>query len=132
MLQAKGIKPTFQRVRILDALLRQRSHPTIKTLHDRLLRTVPTLSKTTLYTTLELFAARGLAARLTIDSGEIRYDGVAAPHHHFLCGRCGAILDLDIACPTGRRGAIQGHAIHEVHGYFKGVCKDCLIQYPKE
>ncbi|MBM3311957.1 MAG: transcriptional repressor [Candidatus Aminicenantes bacterium] len=126
ILLSRGIKPTFQRQRILQAVLDDRTHPTVKALHDRLQPSVPTLSKTTLYTTLELFAAHGLVARLSIDAGEVRYDGLVSPHHHLLCASCGAIIDLEVACATGRKGEIDGHAIHEVHGYFKGRCKACL------
>lgn len=125
-LVARGIKPTHQRLAILGAVLDNRSHPTVKSLHARLLKSVPTLSKTTLYTTLELFSAKSLVASLHIDPSEVRCDGVAAPHHHFLCARCGAIIDLEIICANGERGEIRGHRIDEVHGYFKGVCKDCL------
>lgn len=126
ILSSRNIKPTFQRLRILEAVLDNRDHPTVKALHDKLILALPTLSKTTLYSALELFASEGLVTRLSIDSAEVRYDGVASSHHHFLCEICGAILDLTIACPTGRRGEIHGHLIKEVHGYFKGVCKDCL------
>ena len=125
ILVSRGIRPTFQRRRILQAVLNDRTHPTVKALYDRLVPSVPTLSKTTLYTTLELFAAHGLVTRLSIDTEEVRYDGHASAHHHFLCGGCWAIIDLDVDFATGRRGEIEGHAIQEVHGYFKGRCKTC-------
>jgi len=127
-LLAKGIKPTYQRTAILGFLLDNRTHPTIKSLHNSLVKTIPTLSKTTLYSTLELFAAKGLVALLTIDRSEVRYDGLASSHHHFLCERCGRIIDVDVSCANSRRGEIEGHRIKEVHGYFKGICKDCLKQ----
>jgi Fur family peroxide stress response transcriptional regulator len=128
LLMAKGIKPTYQRTAVLGFLLKNRSHPTIKSLHDNLVKTIPTLSKTTLYSTLELFAAKGLVAPLTIDRSEVRYDGVASSHHHLFCERCGRIIDVDVSCANSRRGEIEGHRIKEVHGYFKGICKDCLKQ----
>jgi Fur family peroxide stress response transcriptional regulator len=127
-LMNKGIKPTYQRAAILGFLQNNRTHPTIKSLHDSLVKTIPTLSKTTLYSTLELFAAKGLVVPLTIDRSEVRYDGLASSHHHFLCERCGRILDVDVSCANSRRGEIEGHRIREVHGYFKGTCKDCLKQ----
>jgi Fe2+ or Zn2+ uptake regulation protein len=127
-LMAKGIKPTYQRTAILGFLQNNRTHPTIKSLHDHLIKTIPTLSKTTLYSTLELFAGKGLVAPLTIDRSEVRYDGLASSHHHLLCERCGRIIDIEVSCPTSRRGEIEGHRIKEVHGYFKGICKDCLKQ----
>jgi len=120
-----GIKPTFQRRTILEALQGNRSHPPIRALHDALVRKIPSLSKTTLYSTLELFAAKGLVQSLTIDPAEVHYDGIPAPHHHFYCTVCGRILDIEIICPKSRAGEIQGHRIDEIHGYFKGVCRDC-------
>lgn len=125
-LTAFGIKPTFQRTVILEAVSGKNGHPAIRDLHARLLRDVPTLSKTTLYSTLELFARKGLVAPLFIDPAEVRYDGIPAPHHHFYCTACRRILDVDIACATGRAGRLHGHRVDEVHGYFKGVCRDCL------
>ena len=130
-LLAKCIKPTYQRTAILGFLQNNRSHPTIKSLHDSLVKTIPTLSKTTLYSTLELFAAKGLVAPLTIDRSEVRYDGLASSHHHFFCERCGRIIDVDVSCANSRRGEIEGHLIKEVHGYFKVTCKDCLKQIHK-
>jgi Fur family peroxide stress response transcriptional regulator len=125
ILIGRGIKPTSQRLTILGAILDNRSHPTIRTLHAVLVRKIPTLSKTTLYTTLELFAVRGLVRALTIDPIEARYDGVPVPHHHFYCTACGRILDLELSCRNSRAGEIHGHRIDEIHGYFKGLCRDC-------
>jgi Fe2+ or Zn2+ uptake regulation protein len=126
MLAERGIKPTCQRAAILEAVMGKGGHPTIRALHERLIRDVPTLSKTTLYSTLELFARKGLVAPLFIDPAEVRYDGIPDPHHHFYCAACRRILDVDIACATGRAGRLHGHRVDEVHGYFKGVCSDCL------
>ncbi len=128
VLTGSGIKPTFQRLTVLDAVRENRSHVTIRDLHAVLVRKIPTLSKTTLYNTLELFAAKGLVRALSIDPAEARYDGVLTPHHHFFCTACGRVLDIEISCPTGRAGELHGHRIDEVHGYFKGVCRDCRTQ----
>ena len=123
---AKGIKPTYQRMAILESVSADTGHPTIRALHARLVRTIPTLSKTTLYSTLQLFARKGLVAPLSIDPAEARFDGILTPHHHFCCTSCRRILDLELSCPNSRRGVVHGHRIDEVHGYFKGVCVDCL------
>jgi Fe2+ or Zn2+ uptake regulation protein len=128
LLLERGIKPTFQRMAILESVTADTSHPTIREMHARLVKSVPTLSKTTLYSTLQLFARKGLVAPLSIDPAEARFDGILEPHHHFCCTQCGRILDLDLSCPTGRRGDIQGHRIDQVHGYFKGVCAACLAE----
>ena len=132
LLVSKGIKPTFQRLAILGAILNNSTHPTIKALHDALILSVPTLSKTTLYSTLELFALKGLVRALYINPAEVRYDTTVDLHHHFFCARCNRIIDLDLTCATGQRGEFEGHRIDEVHGYFKGVCKDCLKKEHKK
>ena len=126
VLTARAIKPTYQRMAILESLSSDAGHPTVRALHARLVRTIPTLSKTTLYSTLELFARKGLVAPLLIDPAEARFDGILTPHHHFFCTSCGRILDLSLSCPNSRRGVVRGHRIDEVHGYFKGLCADCL------
>ncbi len=126
MLISRGVKPTFQRLSILESVLEKRTHPTIKSLYGELVRSVPTLSKTTLYSSLELFTQKGIVTALTIDPTEVRYDGQTTPHHHFFCERCGRIIDLELDCVNSRRGEFDGHRISEVHGYFKGICKECL------
>jgi len=128
ILTSRGIKPTFQRLTILAAVTDNRAHATIRQLHAALVKKIPTLSKTTLYSTLELFAAEGLVRILTIDPGEVRFDGIPTPHHHFACSACGRILDIEILCASGRAGRINGHRIDEVHGYFRGICRDCLAK----
>ena len=125
VLRTHGVKPTYQRLAILGAVADTRLHPTIRSLHAVLVKKIPTLSKTTLYSALELFATKGLVRNLTIDPSEVRYDGVAGLHHHFYCTACRRILDVDITCATGRTGELHGHRVDEVHGYFKGVCRDC-------
>jgi Fe2+ or Zn2+ uptake regulation protein len=125
-LAAKGIKPTYQRVAILGAVLEKRIHHTIRSLYEALHPTIPTLSKTTLYTTLDRFARTGLVQPLYIDPTEVRYDGWTDSHHHFFCTECGAIIDLAVTCEKNRCGMFEGHRVREVHGYFKGVCKECL------
>ena len=122
-----GIKPTFQRTAILEAVPGKNGHPTIRDLHERLVRDVPTLSKTTLYSTLELFARKGLVAPLFIDPAEVRYDGIPAPHHHFYCTACGRILDVDIACATGRaRRASTATASTRSTATSRASAADCL------
>jgi hypothetical protein len=46
-------------------------------------------------------------------------------HHHFICEKCGTIIDIDISCPNLNKTLIQGHHIKKVEGYFKGICRKC-------
>jgi Fur family peroxide stress response transcriptional regulator len=135
LLKDKGLKPTYQRLKVLEYLDKHlNTHPTVEMIYEKLLRRIPTLSMTTIYNTLGAFLERGLVSAETITGTEIRYDLITEPHHHFLCKECGNIIDIDVKCSIAERKtkAINGHMIEEVHGYFKGICRECLKQGNKK
>lgn len=127
LLKMRGLKPTYQRLRIIEYMNRHMDgHPTVDMIYEALSKEIPTLSMTTIYNALNAFVENGLVSTVTITGTEIRYDPTTSPHHHFLCKECGKILDINIECPVGEKKETHGHKIEEVHGYFKGLCKDCL------
>ncbi|OGC05240.1 hypothetical protein A2276_02140 [candidate division WOR-1 bacterium RIFOXYA12_FULL_43_27] len=127
-LKEKRIRPSFHRIKILKYLDRHRTHPTVDEIYEALVKEVPSLSKTTVYNTLELFSKKGIIGNLTISGSEKRYDFENKAHSHFLCKKCGKIFDIDkVDCPCENNRAVRGHKIDEVHLYFKGVCKSCLM-----
>jgi len=123
-----GLNPSFQRIRILEHMLGRLDHPTVSMVHDSLIREMPMLAKATVYNTLNAFVEKGLAIALTITSEECRYDCRREAHHHFLCKRCGSILDIEIRCKYAGVGEVMGHRVEDIHGYFKGTCKTCLTE----
>ncbi|KAA6316446.1 Peroxide-responsive repressor PerR, partial [termite gut metagenome] len=66
-LSMHGIKPSLQRMAIMDYLLEHHTHPTVEEIYMALFPSIPTLSKTTVYNTLKLFAEQGVVNMLTID-----------------------------------------------------------------
>ncbi len=126
LLESKGVRPTAQRLSVLCFLLGTRQHPTVDEVYASVKKHIPTISKTTLYSTLELFAEKGLAGKVNINPSMVRFDGFTEPHHHFLCERCGKLLDIMIKCPNADLGCVAGHKIKHVHGYFYGICKECM------
>lgn len=131
ILQDQGLKPTFQRLRILEYLQEHNNHPTVEMIYEDLAEEIPTISKTTIYNTLNVLLEKGIIHAVTITGTESRYDYESFPHHHFLCIRCGKVIDIDIECPYMRKKQIGGHKIEELHGYFKGICKECLKKKKK-
>jgi Fe2+ or Zn2+ uptake regulation protein len=132
-LAVKGIKPTYQRIIILDHLAgNKKKHLTAESIYKALREKTPTLSLTTVYNTLNSFAEAGIVSAITITGTEVRYEYAMVPHHHLLCKECGRIIDIDIQCPNARRKRIKGYKIEEVHGYFKGICKTCLRKQRKQ
>ena len=126
LLKENSIKITPQRLEILKYLNDYRIHPTADQIYSDLKEKTPSLSKTTVYNSLELFKEHGIIHTLTISGSEIRYDFNCTMHHHFLCKKCGRIIDLNISCPHIKKIREEGYQIDEAHGYFKGICKECL------
>ena len=65
-LEKCGIKPSLQRIAVVEYLMENRIHPTADDIYHALCILVPTLSKTTVYNTLKLFAYQGAVQVLTI------------------------------------------------------------------
>jgi len=134
VLNEKGIKPTYQRLKILEYMDKNtKNHPTVEMIYEELLKDIPTISMTTIYNTMNTFLERGLVYGVTITGTGVRYDFNTNSHHHFLCKKCGRIMDINVKCSFAERSrnSVCGHQIKEVHGYFKGICKDCLKKSKK-
>ena len=92
-----GIRPSLQRLAIMEYLVTHPTHPTADEIHTALSPSMPTLSKTTVYNTLKLLAAHRAILLLDIDERNSRFDGDVSPHAHFRCRSCGAVYDLPLA-----------------------------------
>lgn len=123
-----NIKPSVQRIAIMEYLLKHKTHPSVEEIYSVLSDAIPTLSKTTVYNTLKLFTEQGAAQMLTIDDKNVCFDGDMSLHAHFLCKSCGKVYDLSAEdMPKEVMGLeMDGHSITEIHHYYKGVCKKCL------
>lgn len=126
VLVSEDVKPTYQRLKIFEYLKKNKEHLTVDDIYEHLVKVMPTISKTTVYNTLEMFRQKELVHSVFITSTEIRYEADTSCHHHFFCDICSKIIDIDIECPYFKKGEIRGNEIKELHGYFKGVCKDCI------
>lgn len=126
ILTSRGVNPSHQRIRILEHLLESMDHPTVTMVYEALSSEISTLSKATVYNTLNALVDAGLATALTIKAEETRYDVKKDPHHHFLCKNCGTIIDIGVRCGYAEASVVAGHRVEEIHGYFKGTCKECL------
>ena len=125
LLKDLNLKVTHQRLAILKYLDENNTHPTAEEIYSKLKQKNPSLSKTTVYNSLEILQKYGVIQSLTISGSEHRYDFKEEMHHHFLCRECGNIIDIHISCPNIEKVKQFGHEIEEVHGYFKGICKLC-------
>ena len=122
----RNIKPSYQRIKILEYLDNNRIHPTVDKIFVDLQKEIPTLSKTTIYNTLNLFVEAGLVRVLTIEDNETRYDIDTSDHGHFKCENCGEIYDFKINVDGLEPSGLNNFKITDKSVYFKGVCEKCL------
>lgn len=125
------IKPSVQRIAIMDYLLKHKTHPCIDEIYMALCEDIPTLSKTTVYNTLKLFVEHGAASMLTIDERNACFDSDTSPHAHFLCKKCGRIFDLPYTNEVKHIELVDmnGFWVDEVHQYYKGMCPACAEKH---
>lgn len=122
-----NVKPSVQRIAIMDYLLKHKTHPCIDEIYMALCKSIPTLSKTTVYNTLKLLTEHGAAQMLTIDERNACFDGDMSPHAHFQCKACGKIFDVpgSLDTPSGESLKSEGFRIDETQVYYKGLCPSC-------
>ncbi|MBC8587449.1 Fur family transcriptional regulator [Paratissierella segnis] len=125
-LSAKGIKPSHQRIKIMEYLLKNRCHPTVDMIYTDLQEEIPTLSKTTVYNTLNLFTESELVRVLSIDGIESKYDINVENHGHFICESCGKLYDFPIDIDKYVIDELIDFKINEKNVYYKGICPRCL------
>jgi len=92
-LLARGLRATHQRLQIIVELARADDHPDAEDVFERVCRRIPTLSRDTVYRTLDALAAQGLVRRIAMPRAT-RFDPELSPHHHFICDHCGRLVDI--------------------------------------
>jgi Fur family peroxide stress response transcriptional regulator len=126
LLSSKGIKPSYQRLMILEYIMDKRNHPSAEHVFQDISKHVPTLSRTTVYNNLNLFVKKGILTSIRTQKSEARYDIIEFPHAHFLCSKCQKILDVDLKTPLYQKDLIDGHKVAEVNVQLRGICRQCL------
>jgi Fur family transcriptional regulator, ferric uptake regulator len=123
------LKRSEQREVILDTFLRSERHLSVDDLLHLVQKRRPDIGRTTVYRTLKLLQAAGLATELELE-GQSRFerDYKREHHDHFICKSCGEIFEFanpdieriqdEIAAEIGF--TIEGHR-HQIYGY----CRDC-------
>jgi Fur family iron response transcriptional regulator len=94
ILEQRGIRPTSQRVKVAQILLTSPRHLTAEQILVALRETTGHVSKATVYNTLNLFVAEGLAREIHADPERCVYDSTMVPHHHFQNVDTGEMTDI--------------------------------------
>lgn len=127
-LKQKGIRLSHQRLKVLEFLAAHQIHPTADQIYTGLEKEIPTLSKTTVYSTLNTLVDAGLVRMINIEDHEVRYDIRLENHGHFKCESCGAIYDFDTDIDTLPTVGLNHFKIKDKNIYFKGTCPACTVK----
>lgn len=94
-LQEAGIAPTKQRIEIGQLLFARPQHVSA----DQVMAMVSehgsrSVSKATVYNTLNLFAQKGIVREVIVDPSRVYYDSNTGEHHHFFNVDTGELTDM--------------------------------------
>lgn len=124
-LKIKNIRLSHQRLKVLEYLTSHKIHPTVDQIYTGLHEELPSLSKTTVYSTLNTLAEAGMIRVINIEDNEIRYDITVEDHGHFKCESCGAIYDFKTDLDSLDTSDLKNFKIRDKNIYFKGICPMC-------
>ena len=93
-LRSRGITPTKQRITIADVLFKKKQHVSADQLLDIVRREDATVSRATVYNTLNLFLNKKLIKALIIDKSKVVYDTNTSIHHHIYNVETGELTDV--------------------------------------
>lgn len=123
------IKYSKQREVIKTNLANRYDHPTAETVYLDVKNEFPNISLGTVYRNLSLLTELGEIQKISTCMGPDRFDGNPAPHYHFLCRKCGCVMDIDLenqdyldnVASEVFPGSIEGHSVQ-----FYGICPECM------
>ena len=124
-----GLRLTPQRLEIFRELTKASDHPSAETLHQRLVKGMPTLSLDTVYRTLGTFAHHGLINKVETVESQARFEVAQLLHHHLICHKCKEIIDFHwqfIDEATLPEEVKSWGRIERKNVVLYGTCRKCL------
>lgn len=89
-----GIQPTPQRIAVVQSVLASKAHPTADEILVSARTKCPTVSRATVYNTLNLLVEKRLIGMQAIREGAVVFDPNIQKHHHFIDDDTGDIYDI--------------------------------------
>lgn len=121
VLRQHGIQPSAQRVAVAEYVLATDAHPSADTVWSEVRRRMPTLSRATVYNTLNLFVDKGLLRQLVLEEGKVVFDPNTEEHHHFIDEATGRIYDVPWdALEVSHVESLEGFDVHEYQVVLRG------------
>lgn len=117
-----------QRELILNAVLRNRIHPTAEMVYNLIKDECPDLSLGTVYRNLNYLAQNNMLKKINVPDGSDRFDGTLLRHQHLVCRKCGKVQDVGIDELLTIKSSIMKDKDFDIDIdslVFEGVCGEC-------
>ena len=132
-LRQRGYRITPQREMIIEALAHAGGHITAEDIYARVRDWTNVVNIATVYRTLDLLVAIGLASRADLWDGRVVYTTFQHGQHvHLVCRHCGEVLNADyqIIAPLGKQiQSLYQFTPDLQHLSMVGVCADCQNKF---
>ena len=122
----------YRKSKLRDEIIRILSgsdiHPTANWIYDRLKAEKPNLSLGTVYRNLGILVEQGLVDKIDFGSTFDRYELKKKDHYHFVCEKCGAVIDLDMPIKNDLNTEVERIAGFKTNKHrieFFGICDSC-------
>lgn len=126
-----GLSLTHQRVVIYRAIREMRNHPSPESIYERVRQQIPSISLGTVYKNIKAFVESGLLRELSPHHGTLRLETKLVDHHHLVCTRCKAIVDIDdkdLEPIRLKRLLPEGFHVERYSVEIHGLCASCAKQ----
>jgi Fe2+ or Zn2+ uptake regulation protein len=120
-LRRNRIQPSAQRVAVAEYVLFTDAHPTAEQVWMEVRARRPSISRATVYNTLNLFVKNGLLRPIQLSEGRVGFDPNLERHHHFVDEASGAVLDIPWdALEVRRVDGLRGLEVWEYQVVLRG------------
>ncbi len=131
-LEDHGLKHTRQREVIVQTFSKLSDHVSMEDLLRQVREQDPRIGTATLYRTLKLLVASGLATAHRFGDVTVYEPAAARPHHdHLICTSCGRIVEFEneaIEALQDKVARRHGFRVHRHKMELYGECAECVAQ----
>lgn len=128
MLRAHGGRVTTSRRAILETFLGVGGHVTAEALTIRVQLAQPDVHESTVYRFLDELERLGVVDHVHLGHGPAVYHLTSDAHHHLVCERCGAVVEIPEEVFAGLRVRLAddfGFSVEPRHFAVTGRCRAC-------
>lgn len=119
---------TIQKRVILDVLKSNKTHPTASKLCQLVKEKYPNIGQATIYRNLKSMKENGDIIVIPSKNNINRYDGDISKHNHFICKKCGDVIDIYINEKHENKKIEKeyGFIVQDENIIYEGICKNCI------